>query len=114
MSIVTGVMLICETSGMDDPGAEPPIMQIHQWLADRQPTPWYWVMKNVAEAGGGSKHPQFEAWCGGFNLFSQFEEEFATFVLGRPWGSPEELVLVIRPEEGPPRVYRPPEESWQS
>ncbi len=51
------------------------------------------------------KHPQTFVFGGGYNYFP--EDEFAEFVMAIEWQCPENVVLVINPEEGPTRVWRP-------
>jgi hypothetical protein len=105
MSRVTGVMLICELSGFDDRPSDS-VQQTLDWLAERESRPGEWRLKEIADHAGGFKHPQFEAWCGGFNFFEGQEDEFAAFVLSREWDMPELTVLVLQSEEADPRVFR--------
>lgn len=99
MSVVTGIMLI--TSLNDDAA----IAEVQAWLAER------WggqVLVDVSDSAGGRKHPQFEALAAGINGFVE-DEEFAAFVISREWWNPENVVLIMQPEEGAARVYRPGE-----
>jgi hypothetical protein len=102
MSVVTSVMLICSIGDAEDN-----IASINAWLAGHDERRGYYELKEVSEGGGGSKVPQFEAWCGGFNYFGHLEDEFAAFVLGLEWYAEENLVLIMEPENGESRVFRP-------
>jgi hypothetical protein len=99
MSYVTGVMLICRC------GEEEPLAEIKQWLAERGQDESYWTLNEISDRAGGSKHPQFDAFAGGFNYFD--EDEFAYFVMTRQWDRPEGVVLTLQPEETATRVFRP-------
>lgn len=59
---------------------------------------------SVGASYGGNKCPQVEVWGGAFNYLR--EDEFAAFVMGLPWEDPENVVLLINPEEGPTRIWR--------
>lgn len=96
MSVVTGIMLII---GPGDFG-EQPIAEVQGWLYERRLPP----LVDTSDASGGNKHPQFECWSGGFNYFD--DEEFVAFVMEREWLAPENMVLVVQPEEGSSRVLR--------
>lgn len=74
------------------------------WLRDKKGAAG-WELGLVSDHYAGGKHPQQYVAGGGFNYFA--EDEFATFVLGLPWEHPENVVLVIQPEDGPTRVFRP-------
>lgn len=100
-------MLICEIDA-DTFGGDPIIPQIQSWLDEKSGQPGNWQLAEVANHAGGWKHPQFEAWCGGFNFFEGEAEEFAQFVVSREWSRPENVVLIIEHEERDTMVYRPP------
>lgn len=102
MSIVTGVMLIVSLLDADD---DDPISEVKAWLREREYAPGAWALKEVSDQAGGWKHPQFAAFTGGFNMFD--EDDFASFVMSRPWNDPEALVLILQPEDGATRVFRP-------
>lgn len=106
MSRVTGVMLICEVSGNEERPDEQ-MAEILAWLAERETESGKWALTEISDHAGGWKHPQFDAWSGGFNWFGGLEDEFAAFVMSREWGAPENLVLIMQPEEGETRVFRP-------
>lgn len=96
MSVVTGIMLIIGPGDFD----EQPISEVQAWLSERG---WP-ALVDVSDASGGNKHPQFECWSAGINFFD--ENEFTSFVMARDWLAPENMVLIIQPEEGAVRVFR--------
>jgi len=96
VSCVTGVMLIC---GSYESAAD----EVRSWLVERHSQ----TLTEIADHAVGPKHPQFSAWCGGINYLAPDEDAFAEFVLSRSWEGPERVVLVLQPEEGSTRVYRP-------
>jgi hypothetical protein len=102
MSVVTGVLLIfsvCEEEGRED---HPVLLaHINDWLMER----YSQRLLLVQEHFGGSKHPQLFAAGAGFNYFD--EDAFADYVLSLPWALPENVVLILQPEEGSTRVFRP-------
>ncbi|MER8404721.1 hypothetical protein NKH16_08185 [Mesorhizobium sp. M1307] len=104
MSVVSGVVL-CTSSAEDlsSPNGLPILFEnIQEWLAERAP---FQQLNSVEDSFGGSKHPQMFVAGGGFNHFP--EDDFAAYVMLLPWQNPENVVLVIDPEEGPTRVFRP-------
>lgn len=103
MSVVTGVMLICALADGDDDPDSTAISEIQSWLSDAH---WGQQLREISGHSGGGKAPQFAAFCGGFNYMRDREEEFAHFVTTRTWAEPAEMVLVLRPENGPCKVYR--------
>lgn len=105
MSRVTGVTIICELSDYEDRPGEP-MAEVIAWIT-AHPGNRGWALTEISDHAGGSKHPQFEVWCGGFNFFEDAQEEFAAFVMSRDWDSPENLVLIMEPEEVATLVYRP-------
>ena len=110
VSSVTGVLL-CYSIAEDFESADdaPPrfLAEINQWLADRAWTPDLpqWRLDPVDEFFGGTKHPQISVWGGGFNHFP--EDDFAAFIMSLDWRCPENVVLILNPEDGPARVLRP-------
>lgn len=95
MTVVTGIMLIL---GRRDWEGDP-LCEVQTWLAERCDGQ---QLRDVTEFAGGSRHPQFEAWCAGINFL--VEDEFTGFVMSRRWRDPENFVLILQPEEGPSRV----------
>jgi len=93
MSVVTGIMLVTT----DDETVE----QVQAWL---EADDWGRLV-DVSNHAGGSKHPEFSAWCAGFNFFDN--DEFVEFVMSLDWRFPEDTVLIVSPQEGPIAVHRP-------
>lgn len=110
MSVVSGITLqiscaedyVEQNEGPDD---VPLVNQINEWLSARQD---FWHLTSVEEHFCCGKHPQVLVYGGGFNYFP--EEEFAAFVMSLPWRYPENVVLLVNPEDGPTRVIRPTDE----
>lgn len=100
MSVVTGVMLIV---GFGDDLDGEAVVQVQDWLAAHRQGQ---QLKDVSDQAGGWKHPQFRALAAGINTFLE-EDEFANFVISRPWRHPENVVLILQPEEGVTRIFRP-------
>lgn len=102
MSVVSGVTFLC-TLGETD------VVEVLEALASE--TTGYPVQFTEVQAHyGGNKHPQ-QTICGaGLNYFD--EDAFAARVLAYPWVYPENVVLVIQPEDGPTRVWQPTRSLW--
>lgn len=99
MSVVTGVMLLVSIGDGTDHSI---IDEIQAWLKARGRG----QLAEISDYAGGSKHPQFEAFTAGINYFLE-DAEFCEFVLSREWKYPENVVLILQPEDGPTRVFRP-------
>ncbi|MCU1301762.1 MAG: hypothetical protein JWQ87_2046 [Candidatus Sulfotelmatobacter sp.] len=97
MSIVTGIV-VCMS--LTDEHRNGPI--ITKWLEDCG----YSELNPVDECGGGSKHPQMYIFVGGYNYFPN--DKFLDFFKALTWAWPENAVLLLKPEEGPTAIYRPP------
>jgi len=105
VSVVSGVVL-CASIAEDCSGPSGQLVlfeRIQEWLVEHAGP--FQQLNSVEDSFGGSKHPQMFVAGGGFNHFP--EDDFAAFVLSLPWQNPENVVLVIDPEEGAPRVFRP-------
>ena len=105
MSVVTAVTLIISVldgscNDTDDPG--PCVLEMNEWLGQERFLP----LVEVTDHYGGSKHPQCLTYGAGFHGFPN-PTEFAEFVCSREWDQPENVVLIIQPEEGETVVYRP-------
>ena len=103
MSVVSGVVL-CTSSAEDNLYANGPVAllgRVSDWLTARGP----FQLTRVEDSFGGDKHPQMYVAGGGFNHFP--EDDFAAYVMSLPWENPENVVLVIKPEEGATRIFRP-------
>ena len=108
MSVVTGVVLCmssCEDS-IDTPDGlldEVPLLtEINRWLTKNH----YGTLYELSRLAGGRKHPQMFFAAGGFNGLGM-DADFIAMVMALPWLEPENLVLVMQPENGPTMVYRP-------
>lgn len=97
MSVVSGVTLLTSVTEEKET-----FDAINNWLFERG---YIKGMAPVEDNYGGSKHPQQLAHGAGLNYLE--EDAFADFVIGLPWEYPERVVLVIQPEEGDTRVFRP-------
>lgn len=100
MSVVTGIIVTCGLSDEED-GDAPQLL--NAWLSSHG---YHAPLADVTDAFGGRKHPQFCTLGGAINYFVD-DEEFIAFVVNFPWKDPEEVVLIMRPEDGPVAVYRP-------
>lgn len=78
------------------------VAEVQAWLAERGRG----QLVDVADEAGGFKHPQFHALAAGVNYFLE-DNEFAAFVVSRDWRAPWSVVLILQPEEGETKVYRP-------
>lgn len=102
MSIVSGITL--HVGVLDDHEDNAPVWnKINEFLASKDVRP----LVRVDDHYGGSKHPQCAVYGAGYNYFSSVEDEFAAFIISLEWGDPENVVLIIQPENGPTKVYRP-------
>lgn len=103
MSVVSGVVLCtsCTEDEVHEDGPATLIEKINAWLSERH----FGKIMQVESGFGGSKHPQMFVAGAGFNYFP--EDEFAAFVLSLPWSSHGNVVLVIEPDQGDTRVFRP-------
>jgi hypothetical protein len=97
MSVVTGITLHVSVSEYGTP-----IHAINDWLGKRG----FSALNYAEDLYAGNKHPQIQLLGGGYNYFAD-HEEFADFVLKQDWYAPESVVLIIEPEEGPAKVFRP-------
>lgn len=103
MGIVSGVVLCTSCAETQVGDEDSPVVlfeRIGEWLVSRG------QLNRVEDGFGGWKHPQMYVLGGGFNSFP--EDEFAEFVMSLPWDNPENVVLVIQPDQGTTRVFRPP------
>lgn len=96
MSVVSGIVLCASVDDEDNFSWT----QIRNWLGERH----YGDVMPVADRLGGEKHPQMVVAGAGYDDFPN--DEFAVFVLSLPWVAPENLVLIIQPEDGPTKIYR--------
>ena len=104
MSWVSSVTLL--TSSCEDQGGEvvdEPVLArtINAWLTEHN----YPELEQIDRHYGGNKHPQIDAFGAGINHFGH-QEDFVIYTLGLPWEYPEDVVLVIHPEDGAVMIYR--------
>ncbi len=109
MSTVSGVV-ICTHCGETDPGEDGPDdpclwQRIDAWLVEHGHKP----LVRVEDHAVTQKHPQMSIAAGGLNVLD--EDAFSAFVMSLPWRYPENVVLVLEPEEGATRVFRRADES---
>lgn len=96
MSVVTGIVLTVSCGEKHEA-----LDLIQAWVKEKGFGP----LVDVASESGGSKHPQIFIYTAGYNYFPN--EEFVTFFLEIAWKYPDEVVLVLQPEDGATEVYRP-------
>ena len=104
MSVVSSVILqmsVCECAFEGELEIRPGLVELTAWLEIRGFQP----LAELQERMSGSKHPQTYVFGAGYNHFP--EDEFAGFIMGMKWGYPENVVLVIQPEDGRTRIWRP-------
>lgn len=94
MSYVTGVVLVCALE-------DEPIARLNQWLENQERA----VLVDQSCISGGDKHPQCAIYTAGYNYFP--EDEFAAVFLGAGWEYPANAVLIMQPEQGATRIFRP-------
>jgi hypothetical protein len=100
MSVVSGVTLVCSLCEGSEPEDGAHIIRM---LDDAAGT---WCFTQLTDHYGGHKHPQIMAFGAGINGLD--EDLFAAKVMAHAWEHPENVVLVIQPEDGPTRTWRPP------
>lgn len=105
MSAVSGVILMMScvedyvepSDGTDD--TYPLVDRVNAWLREMEFGP---LLRVDGEFGGG-KASQTIVHGAAFRGFP--EAAFEEFVMGLPWVSPANLVLVVQPEDGPTKVF---------
>jgi hypothetical protein len=97
MSVVTGVV-IC-TSCAEDIAI---FAGINHWLANNGGG---WDLAMVDSHAGGRKRPQMHIAAGGFNYFPN--DVFLAWFKTIGWEYPENVILIMNPEDGPTIVWRP-------
>jgi len=104
VSVVTSLTLICalvDGEGDEDGAPSDHIAFLNGWLKKRNFGP----LVDVSSHSGGTKHPQTCTFHCGYNYFP--EDEFVQAVLSALWENPENVVLIMQPEDGATRVFRP-------
>lgn len=106
MSYVSGVVLQVDLADdrEADSGNSPIWKSIDEWLNGHESGPFR-PLRDVTDGLVLHKHPQTYVCGGGYNYFP--DEEFAAFVMALPWENPDNVVLLINPEEGPTMVFTP-------
>ena len=109
MSVVTCVILSVSLSeggcGFND-GDTAKIDNINSWIAaNSNTTTINGPLWEISDHAGGSKRPQAFIFIGGLNHLR--EEEFVDFLRTIDWDEPEDVVLVMMPEQEATRVWRP-------
>jgi len=96
MSVVTGIVVFASLS---EPKSN--IQALDNWL-DIQ---GFCALQPLDDVVSGDKHPQIQILGGAFNYFKN--EGFIRLFLAMDWRVLDHAVLVLHPEEGPVKVYRP-------
>lgn len=104
MSVVTGIMVICSVCEDDGEDENHPVLfeKLNDWIESRHKSR---PLKLVEDHFGGNKHPQCYSAGAGMNHFDA--DAFAEFFLSLAWESPENAMLIMQPESGATRVFRP-------
>lgn len=108
MSYVDSVLL-CISCGEDSTEGPAPdytdtyelVERINAWLVEREFSP----LLDITDRMGGSKSSQMIVFGAAYNYFSP-RADFPALVRSMPWVYPEEMVLIMNPEEGPTAVHR--------
>lgn len=101
MSSVSGIILTYSPVERVTHGDGFPLKQLRSWLYERELDPLISVQGCTA-----SWYPGCDILIGGYNHFD--EEAFSALIQELDWTCPENVVLLIEPDEGPTRVIRPP------
>lgn len=104
MSVVSSVILqvSCAEKGFDtDVTTHFLLDEINRWLGRQGKLP----LRDLTPYMPCGKHPQTFVFGGGYNYFP--EEEFAEHILSLEYEYPESVVLLINPEDGATKVFRP-------
>ena len=115
MSVVTSFLLICSPAEEFNWSEKPPgnLATINAWLKARNFDTLFDCAGSHGNPKGtsaGNKYPQFHVYMAGFNHFP--EDEFIAFFRTVEWEEPENVVLIMDPDQGTTRVFRPPHEVW--
>jgi len=97
MSVITGIMLICSL------GDGPALDSITSWFKDSPLNEDGCELEDLEKGifTWKSHHPQFHAVGGGYNYMNaDLRDELISRVKNADWELPENVVLVIQPEEG--------------
>ena len=117
MSVVTTIILT--TGELYQSGSEPAYITLFNgWLTENSP-----YRQEMAEMlhlfeeidydkTGGGKNPQIEVWVSAHNHLGGNIADLVELVVNYPWNFPEDVVLIINPEEAMTTVHRPKPPSW--
>ena len=113
MSIVTGILLTCSVS--DDQTLRAVVARLKQRTSVYGPDSGVELNDLDPDRGGTyligrgrmRKHPQFDVAVSGANFFDEFKDDFVQDVLTAPWRWPGNVILILKPEDGPTEVFRP-------
>lgn len=94
MSVVSGVVLLTTSSAEE----YSTIALLDRWLTEKG----FAKLADITDHASGSKHPQINILAAGYNYFP--EEDFIQFVINLDWNCPENVILMINPEDGRSRV----------
>ncbi|MDK2767326.1 MAG: hypothetical protein KYX69_06360 [Sphingomonas sp.] len=100
MSKVSGIILTYSVAEPVIHGPDFPSYQINDWLGAKELQPLVLV-----DGAAADWHPGCCIAIGGYNHFD--EAGFSTFIRSLPWAYPDDVVLVIHPDDGGARVIRP-------
>ena len=104
MSVVTSIIIqvSCAEDGFDyKRGNDFFIKTLNDFLEKEN----YFPLVELTDYMERDKHPQTRVFGGGYNYF--LEKEFTDLFLSLPYKYPENVVLVLNPEDGATEVYRP-------
>jgi hypothetical protein len=101
MSFCISVVLCMSSAEQSDDGNYALGERVNEWLEQHDVA----AMLDVSHSFGGYQSPDMIVMGGGFGYFP--DEEFADFVLALPWENPGRVVLIIQPDQGETRVFRP-------
>lgn len=104
MSVVTSILLtVSSTESGFDPEVNDigKICRINNFIRSHGKSDLHFLTPHMCNG----KHPQTLTHGGGYNNFPN--DAFINFVAGIDWDDPENVVLVLQPEEGATIVWRP-------
>lgn len=104
MSVVSGVTLLCSLEGCGQKWEENGSRILARLNLYLEANGFASRFEELSDHYGGGRHPQQFVFGAGINYFD--EDGFANYAMSLPWESPENVVLVIQPEDGPTRVWR--------
>jgi hypothetical protein len=111
VSVVTGITLVCsitdsghdEDEGYRDHNYDA-MHLVQEWLAKR----FDGLQLTETSRSANGKASRSYVWVAGINHMGDAEDPFVEYVMSLGWYAPENVVLILQPEEGVTRVFRPP------